>query len=93
VALAFKILSNLSLQSPRGKELLFDERMRANLSESNHPNDLLFMKIGIIREGKIPADQRSPFTPEILHEIQNSFGGSLSLCVEKSEFRCFTDEE
>jgi alanine dehydrogenase len=93
VALDFKILSNLSLQCPRGKELLFDERMRANLSESNHPNDLLFMKIGIIREGKIPADQRSPFTPEILYEIQNSFGDSLSLCVEKSEFRCFTDEE
>jgi alanine dehydrogenase len=51
------------------------------------------MKIGIIREGKIPADQRSPFTPEVLQEIQSSFGDELSLCVEKSEFRCFTDEE
>jgi len=51
------------------------------------------MKIGIIREGKIPADQRSPFTPEILHEIQKSFGDSLSIVVEKSDFRCFPDKE
>ncbi|MFZ9187621.1 MAG: NAD(P)-dependent oxidoreductase [Algoriphagus sp.] len=51
------------------------------------------MKIGIIREGKIPADQRSPFTPEILQEIQKSFGDILSICVEKSDFRCFTDKE
>jgi len=65
----------------------------ANLSESTNPNDLLFMKIGIIREGKIPADQRSPFTPDLLHEIQKTFGNHLSICVEKSEFRCFTDEE
>jgi alanine dehydrogenase len=51
------------------------------------------MKIGIIREGKIPADQRSPFTPDLLHEIQITFGNHLSICVEKSEFRCFTDQE
>ena len=51
------------------------------------------MKIGIIREGKIPADHRSPFTPTLLHEIQKTFGNNLSICVEKSEFRCFTDEE
>ena len=51
------------------------------------------MKIGIIREGKIPADQRSPFTPYLLHEIQKTFGNQLSICVEKSEFRCFTDQE
>jgi alanine dehydrogenase len=51
------------------------------------------MKIGIIREGKIPSDHRSPFAPEILHEIQKTFGDSLSACIESSEFRCFTDEE
>jgi saccharopine dehydrogenase (NAD+, L-lysine-forming) len=67
--------------------------MRANLSEPTNPNDLIFMKIGIIREGKIPSDHRSPFTPEILHEIQKTFGESLSACIESSEFRCFTDEE
>jgi saccharopine dehydrogenase (NAD+, L-lysine-forming) len=65
----------------------------ANLSEPTNPNNLLFMKIGIIREGKIPADQRSPFTPDLLHEIQKTFGNHLSICVEKSEFRCFTDQE
>lgn len=67
--------------------------MRTNLSEPTNPNDLLFMKIGIIREGKIPSDHRSPFAPEILHEIQKTFGDSLSACIESSEFRCFTDEE
>ena len=67
--------------------------MRASLSESTNPNDLLFMKIGIIREGKIPVDQRTPFTPEILHEIQKRGGDSLSFCVETSAFRCYTDEE
>ena len=67
--------------------------MRANLSESTNPNDLFFMKIGIIREGKIPADQRTPFTPEILREIKKSVGDRLSICVETSEVRCFTDEE
>ncbi len=51
------------------------------------------MKIGIIREGKIPADQRTPFTPELLHEIQKGVGASLSFCVETSEVRCFTAEE
>jgi alanine dehydrogenase len=67
--------------------------MRANLSESTNPNDLFFMKIGIIREGKSPADHRSPFTPEILHEIKKRVGDRLSICVETSEVRCFTDEE
>jgi alanine dehydrogenase len=62
-------------------------------ARTNNPNDLLFMKIGIIREGKIPADQRTPFTPEILHEIQKRVGDSLSICVETSAFRCYTDEE
>lgn len=51
------------------------------------------MKIGIIREGKIPRDQRVPFTPEILQEIQDRGGISLSFCVETSAFRCFTDQE
>ena len=62
-------------------------------ARTNNPNDFLFMKIGIIREGKIPADQRTPFTPEILHEIQERVGDSLSIGVEKSAFRCYTDEE
>ncbi len=51
------------------------------------------MKIGIIREGKIPRDQRVPFTPEILQKIQDRGGISLSFCVETSAFRCFTDQE
>ena len=51
------------------------------------------MKIGIIREGKIPVDRRTPFTPEVLHEIQKRAGESLSICVETSSYRCYSDEE
>lgn len=88
----FKFLPNLYLYAPPFGTV-FSEREVGQLSGQSNPNNLLFMKIGIIREGKIPADQRSPFTPEILHEIKKSFGESLSICVETSEARCFTDKE
>ncbi|MDA0315613.1 MAG: NAD(P)-dependent oxidoreductase [Bacteroidetes bacterium] len=51
------------------------------------------MKIGIIRERKIPADQRTPFTPELLHEIENVFGTSISVCIESSAVRCYSDKD
>lgn len=51
------------------------------------------MKIGIIREGKIPSDRRVPFSPEQLQALQQSHGGKLSFLVESSELRCFSDEE
>jgi len=73
--------------------VIFGGKNAGELVRTNNPNDLLFMKIGIIREGKIPADQRTPFTPEILHEIQKGAGDSLSICVETCSFRCYTDEE
>ncbi len=50
------------------------------------------IKIGIVKEEKIPADNRAPLTPEqcrwLLSEIP-----SLAIHVQPSELRCFRDEE
>ena len=51
------------------------------------------MKIGIIREGKIPSDPRTPFTPEILKSAADSFADQLECCVEQSNLRAFSDQE
>jgi len=51
------------------------------------------MKIGIIREGKIPGDQRAPFTPEILKSVADSFADQLECCVEQSNLRAFSNQE
>lgn len=51
------------------------------------------MKIGIIREGKVPPDKRVPFTPSQLADLQNTFQDQLSFVVEKSAVRCYTDQE
>jgi saccharopine dehydrogenase (NAD+, L-lysine forming) len=50
------------------------------------------MKIGLIREGKIPTDKRVPFTPLQAEEIQLRFPYIKMLCQE-SDIRCFNDEE
>lgn len=49
------------------------------------------MKIGIIREGKIPPDFRTPLTPLQCRHIEKEFG--LSILVEPSAGRCYRDEE
>lgn len=49
------------------------------------------MKIGIIREGKIPPDARVPLTPEQCAAIPNAAG--IEIVVESSEKRCFADSE
>ncbi len=51
------------------------------------------MKIGIIREGKVPPDARVPFTPLQLKEISEKYGPELTFLVEASPFRCYSDEE
>jgi alanine dehydrogenase len=50
------------------------------------------MKIGLIREGKIPTDKRVPFTPLQAEEIQLRFADIKMLCQE-SDIRCFNDNE
>lgn len=50
------------------------------------------IKLGIIREGKVPPDKRVPFTPLQAEEIEQRFEHVRVVC-EKSEIRCFGDEE
>ena len=49
------------------------------------------IKIGIIREGKVPPDARVPLTPEQWAEAQVEF--PVKFLVEPSPVRCFKDEE
>ncbi|MCS6929257.1 MAG: NAD(P)-dependent oxidoreductase [Saprospiraceae bacterium] len=49
------------------------------------------IKIGIIREGKIPPDARTPLTPQQCQEVSERF--SLEVIVQPSRVRCFSDEE
>lgn len=50
------------------------------------------MKIGIIREGKIPPDKRVPLTPEQCTEILEKFP-EVELVVQPSPIRTFDDSE
>lgn len=51
------------------------------------------MKIGLIKEGKIPPDRRVPFTPKQLSFLSQLYEESFSFYVESSQIRCFSDEE
>lgn len=51
------------------------------------------MKIGLIREGKTPADRRSPFSPTQLRQLSAQYQGQLAFFVQSSPHRCFSDEE
>jgi alanine dehydrogenase len=51
------------------------------------------MKIGLIKEGKIPTDRRVPFTPKQLSHLSELYKDTLSFYVESSPFRCFSDDE
>jgi saccharopine dehydrogenase (NAD+, L-lysine forming) len=50
------------------------------------------LKIGLIREGKVPPDKRVPFTPLQTEEIEQLFP-DVKVVVQKSDFRCFKDAE
>jgi saccharopine dehydrogenase (NAD+, L-lysine forming) len=50
------------------------------------------LKIGLIREGKVPPDKRVPFTPLQTEEIEQLFP-EVKVVVQKSNFRCFKDDE
>jgi saccharopine dehydrogenase (NAD+, L-lysine-forming) len=49
------------------------------------------MKIGIIREGKTPPDYRVPLTPEHCKTIKDKY--PIDIVVQRSESRCFSDDE
>jgi saccharopine dehydrogenase (NAD+, L-lysine forming) len=50
------------------------------------------IKIGIIREGKVPPDKRVPFTPLQVEEIEQRYSQVKVICQE-STIRCFKDDE
>ena len=50
------------------------------------------VRIGIIKEGKVPPDKRVPFTPAQTEEIQQRFS-HVHIVVQESDFRCFNDTE
>lgn len=49
------------------------------------------MKFGIIKEGKVPQDNRVAFTPKQCKWLQQNKG--ITVLVQSSAHRCFTDEE
>jgi hypothetical protein len=49
------------------------------------------MKIGIVREGKMPRDKRVPFTPAQCVILQREFG--LEVLVQPSDWRSFSNDE
>lgn len=50
------------------------------------------IKIGIVKEGKLPPDKRVPFTPLQIVEIEQRYP-HVKVIVEESAIRCYTDEE
>ena len=50
------------------------------------------VKLGMIREGKVPPDKRAPFTPQQAEEIQQRFPHVKVIC-QRSESRAFKDDE
>ncbi len=50
------------------------------------------MKIGILREEKVPADRRVPLSPLQCKRIENNFI-NIKIYVQSSSIRCFSDQE
>jgi len=50
------------------------------------------IKIGIIKEGKIPHEKRVPFTPEQCRKILNDYPG-VEIFIQLCDYRCFMDED
>jgi saccharopine dehydrogenase (NAD+, L-lysine forming) len=51
------------------------------------------MKIGLIRERKVPSDKRVAFSPKQIIEISNKYPNEFEFVVEPSSIRCFADQE
>jgi alanine dehydrogenase len=50
------------------------------------------MKIGLLREGKIPMDHRVPLIPSHASELQSKYP-NVRVIAQSSDIRCFTDDE
>ncbi|AWW31125.1 alanine dehydrogenase [Echinicola strongylocentroti] len=51
------------------------------------------MKIGLIKEGKVPVDRRVAFSPEQLNIMSKRYEGKLSFVVQRSDVRAFKNDE
>ncbi len=52
----------------------------------------MMVKIGVIREGKIPVDKRVPLIPEHINQLTKDYP-DIRVWVQRSELRCYPDEE
>src|ERR1035437_8797561 len=50
------------------------------------------IKVGILREGKVPHDKRVPFTPAQCKFILEQYP-QIELYIQTCEYRCFSDDE
>ena len=50
------------------------------------------VKIGIIKEGKVPTDKRVPITPPQAKQLKQRFP-DVDLVVQSSDIRCFPDQD
>ncbi len=50
------------------------------------------IKLGIVKEGKMPPDKRVPFSPLQIVEIEQRYP-HVKVIVEESAIRCYTDDE
>lgn len=50
------------------------------------------LKVGLIKETKIPPDRRTPITPSIASKLKERFP-NVSIKIQKSQIRCFADDE
>ena len=50
------------------------------------------VKLGVIRETKIPPDKRVPLTPKQCRELSDRCAG-IEIFVQPSDYRCFSNEE
>jgi alanine dehydrogenase len=48
------------------------------------------VKIGVIREGKVPVDKRVPLIPEHVVQLTQKHA-DFEVCVQTSDFRCYPD--
>ncbi|MCK5709634.1 MAG: alanine dehydrogenase, partial [Deltaproteobacteria bacterium] len=48
------------------------------------------IKIGVIREGKIPVDKRVPLIPEHVIQLKQK-NAEFEVCLQASEIRCYPD--
>ncbi|MGB1205685.1 MAG: NAD(P)-dependent oxidoreductase [Chitinophagales bacterium] len=51
------------------------------------------IKFGVIRECKNPPDSRVPFPPKMCKQVLDKYGDRISLSVQRSPNRCFSDAE